>query len=777
MNCVGKTGKELLDVCEQQWASVGWYKHDCVAGTGDGGGENEGYNGIHSLLERTRGDYVRRRCLGHLPWRVADHAMDNIHEATKAISSYLHDGPTWNRLKAISVNSVGDGGLGLFEDGSTDFMDFSSKAPPRNKDERPDTTVALLGWLIERQCCLMKVVKHDVATRELHGRQNKLARESIANLDHWVCRRIAYVLLKKALFVYYFVEGHENIALATDIDELFGKASKVLTDTMCDRETTKLLDTTADILAARGFAVDCHWVHVAIKLTPELSEARAAAESSQYQAFYNKVVMRMQSHLSLNVANIRRSTWVAAKLLSSNPASAKAAANELLWAPSTGIMRLRPDQCSAFETSLLASSTLMEQLHWVADFPHPKCIWQYGSTCADLFIFIADRFGGAPDHVLHCESVHAQWKFIELLRRKLKFKQLNAHLKLRHHRNHNNCLPPYDEVSQWMDELQEGHAKHYRRVLEGGTIDPRAVRDLPFAERFRLRPMDVALIKGADDGSDSDRDDREKDEKVALANYTRFLFQPGSLYQFTANTSTKWFYIAENKSVAYRNKPKPDHVVGRPLNVVWFEAADDDIEIKDIAQASDQILTQCSGRCSSLNVQNMSIAEISITSGYFPAGILPHHTERDVELLHEMAILRNNVEHFESRWAELDNGSGWVLICDSASGVDLEWYAFNSHTDVGDMTKMALARALQVRDNLSDAERTRIWNLSKTILVAAFQQGPGGGPIGVAKAAAKPATKGSKGAKGPSKPLKKKDDDDDKPIFFPEDDDESEKNV
>ena len=66
VNCTGKTGTAVLGVLEKQWARLGLSKYDCVAGTGDAGGENEGTSGVHSLLGTCNPSYVRRRCLSLL---------------------------------------------------------------------------------------------------------------------------------------------------------------------------------------------------------------------------------------------------------------------------------------------------------------------------------------------------------------------------------------------------------------------------------------------------------------------------------------------------------------------------------------------------------------------------------------------------------------------------------------------------------------------------------------------------------------------------------------
>ena len=95
----GKTGSDLITYLDKQWDRLGINRFECVNGVGDGGGENEGFNGLHNLLETTRGDYVRRRCFGHLPWRVADACLDaqgSDYTKVKHIMTYLRDGTTWS---------------------------------------------------------------------------------------------------------------------------------------------------------------------------------------------------------------------------------------------------------------------------------------------------------------------------------------------------------------------------------------------------------------------------------------------------------------------------------------------------------------------------------------------------------------------------------------------------------------------------------------------------------------------------------------------------------
>ena len=317
VNCPGKKGADVLGVCERQWARLGCYTVDCVSGTGDGGGENEGVAGVHGLLENVRDDYVRRRCLAHLPWRVADQGLaecEELHDATKAISSYLHEGVTWNRLKALAVTSVADGGLALFGDGSPQFHEVFGRAPPKNMDERPDTTCALLKWLIHRQVILARLVRHDALTRHLGGQSNTLARNSLCDIGDCVRRRVLFVMLKKALYVYYFIEGHENVVLHTSLADLVNKAKQIMTSTRCDNRVLEFLGhSPQEVANALGDITGKHWVDVAVDMTPDLPLGDRDALKEQIGEFYAAVVMRMQSHFSLIASTLLRSTWLAAR--------------------------------------------------------------------------------------------------------------------------------------------------------------------------------------------------------------------------------------------------------------------------------------------------------------------------------------------------------------------------------------------------------------------------------------------------------------------------------
>ena len=91
---------------EKQLARVGLGRYDVMSGTGDGGGENEGANGIHAAFEEAVLGYVRRRCLAHIAWRSAEAgfpSMGNVREGWKAVSRHIHEGGVWARLKIAAI--------------------------------------------------------------------------------------------------------------------------------------------------------------------------------------------------------------------------------------------------------------------------------------------------------------------------------------------------------------------------------------------------------------------------------------------------------------------------------------------------------------------------------------------------------------------------------------------------------------------------------------------------------------------------------------------------
>ena len=89
MHCPGKKGAYVSRCLEKQMYRVGLNSFDVVAGTGDGGGENEGHQGVHWYFESLGTGYVRRRCIPHISWRTCDLAIRVSGLDLKAMCTYF----------------------------------------------------------------------------------------------------------------------------------------------------------------------------------------------------------------------------------------------------------------------------------------------------------------------------------------------------------------------------------------------------------------------------------------------------------------------------------------------------------------------------------------------------------------------------------------------------------------------------------------------------------------------------------------------------------------
>ena len=160
-------------VLSKQLQTKGASPEDIVNGTTDGGGENEGHAGVHRFIELLNPSYVRRRCMLHLSWRVADAGIRVIVEQGRNhvdISTYLRDGVTWTRLVAITTQPASRGGLSLLVSGSQEHAEFSSVKPPKVIDDRPETDFEFLAWLIPRQRLLGKLAELEMQAMRKHVR-------------------------------------------------------------------------------------------------------------------------------------------------------------------------------------------------------------------------------------------------------------------------------------------------------------------------------------------------------------------------------------------------------------------------------------------------------------------------------------------------------------------------------------------------------------------------------------------------------------------------------
>ena len=95
-------GDDVARIVEKQGSRWDFNCYDAVAGTGDGGGENEGSSGVHVFFERFNTGYVRKRCLPHISWRTSDMATKASDLDYQNLAAYFVEGITWTRLMGHS---------------------------------------------------------------------------------------------------------------------------------------------------------------------------------------------------------------------------------------------------------------------------------------------------------------------------------------------------------------------------------------------------------------------------------------------------------------------------------------------------------------------------------------------------------------------------------------------------------------------------------------------------------------------------------------------------
>ena len=218
VNCPGKDGRAVMAILDKQLERVGLSRLDVVCGVGDGGGENEArFNGIHATLEESVPGYVRRRCLGHLAWRVADACLSVMpgYARIRKLCEYLGDGCTWQRLQSLATTGVLEGGLGLCTMGSREHKRVFGRAPGSIVEGRPESDLNFLRFLRGREHALHLVTKEDLARRPNLAQATHDAVPLLGDHEGRAMRQVCAEVLHRALYLHWWVNKHGRIAETT----------------------------------------------------------------------------------------------------------------------------------------------------------------------------------------------------------------------------------------------------------------------------------------------------------------------------------------------------------------------------------------------------------------------------------------------------------------------------------------------------------------------------------------------------------------------------------
>ena len=210
--------------------------------------------------------------------------------------------------------------------------------------------------------------------------------------------------------------------------------------------------------------------------TPDLPRRLVFLSTDRLFEYHAKLANRMAAHLQLTCETIDSCAWLSAGMLSTNAATAQASAN----AYHEHLVRCASK--TGYDAVFVAEPGLFDQLAAFSAARPPDLLWRGRGAYQDLFRFLALRFLANPDSVLGCESVHAQWKWLEQNSRGIKFPLLNAMLKLQNYlRLNNNSFPPAGEVDSFLREVVEERNVRSAHLRAAGNL-PRNCQQVLFYE-------------------------------------------------------------------------------------------------------------------------------------------------------------------------------------------------------------------------------------------------------------------------------------------------------
>ena len=230
VHCPGKKGLDVSRALEKQLARVGLSLFDVVSCTGDGGGENEGKDGVHAFFENLCPGYVRRRCLPHIAWRTSDMAINASSLDYRSLAAYLVDGVTWSRLRNLAVKTQAAGGLGLFKDGSSPCMQIFGKSPSAIISSRPETDLKFLQLLKGKEHVLHRLALKDLEQRKLSSEVEAAVR-NLGDIDQRIRRALLCEILNRCMFLLHWHAKHPRVTASnTSWPDLMGTACASIRD-------------------------------------------------------------------------------------------------------------------------------------------------------------------------------------------------------------------------------------------------------------------------------------------------------------------------------------------------------------------------------------------------------------------------------------------------------------------------------------------------------------------------------------------------------------------
>ena len=224
--------------------------------------------------------------------------------------------------------------------------------------------------------------------------------------------------------LFYWVNGNQFVSGNITFPELITRAVSLIMDLNVDGEFCVRFGKSKAELDAMGLGgktwVECVLWHVSEDEQQRHDYLPDALEH------HRRIASRMATHLQLTCDNVARFAWYLGAMISPSPEQARANAR----LAQQHLLRTKPEHRTPLESLIMSDDVFMNLLGMYCDIDPAVLLWRNSGKYEHVYKFIVVRFHSQPDHVLHCESIHAQWKWVEEVKRGIKFKLLSAILNL-----------------------------------------------------------------------------------------------------------------------------------------------------------------------------------------------------------------------------------------------------------------------------------------------------------------------------------------------------------
>ena len=151
----------------------------------------------------------------------------------------------------------------------------------------------------------------------------------------------------------------------------------------------------------------------------------------------------------------------------------------------------------------------MIELQSFAEAVPARRLWRNRGAWQHLLRFLAVRFLSCPSHVLDCEGTHGRWQWAMGLRRGLKFKLLNAILKISNYLHVHGALPVNGILAPHIGTVRAS-LRHQAHDARGANVAIGLRAEHMYMERFNMSMGDVQLLRQTMNDRDAARLNKHK---------------------------------------------------------------------------------------------------------------------------------------------------------------------------------------------------------------------------------------------------------------------------